>query len=118
MDEENQSVAQRRGRNNRRRGQAGERELANRLTDELGLTVKRKLGQERDSGNDLDVPGFTIEVKRRKRVNGLYDWLKQAQNGPNPTVMVRADGEGWLAVMPLETWIKLAREEIIKDNNG
>ena len=109
MDE----AAVKRGRNNRRRGQQGERDLATRLSEEFGIKVKRNLGQERDSGHDINVPGFTIEVKRRSRVAGLYDWLKQAESGPNPTVMVRGDGQGWLAVMSLETWIKLAREEVV-----
>ncbi len=108
--------AQRRGRNNRRRGQAGERELAGILQDNLGFAVKRNLGQERDSGHDINVPGFSIEVKRRKRVAGLYEWLEQASNGPSPTVMIRADGKDWLAVMRLNDWIQLARDEVYFHN--
>jgi len=99
----------------RTKGAAGERELANLLSDALGLKVTRNLGQARDSGHDIDLPGFSVEVKRRKRVALLYEAMEQAQSGEGtPTVMLRADGKEWLVVMKLPDWIKLAREEIAK----
>jgi len=97
----------------RTKGAAGERELAGILADALGIEVKRKLGQARDSGNDIDLPGFAVECKRRARLAGLYEWIAQADGGNGPPVLIlRADGKGWLAVMRLPDWITLAREEV------
>ena len=105
----------------RTKGAGGERELCAILSDALGQVVKRKLGQARDSGHDISLSPFYIEVKRRKRVALLYEAMQQAGNypdnlnhpfGPRPVVMLRADGKEWLVVMRLDDWIKLAREEI------
>ena len=106
-----QKINARRGKNNKRRGDSGEREVAFLLQDYLGIDVKRKLGQARDSGHDIDLEPFSVEVKRRKKVGGLYQWLGQAI-AQTPVVMLRADGKGWLVTMYLEDWIRLAREEI------
>ena len=95
----------------RTKGAAGEREIANILSDALGIAVRRKLGQARDSGHDIDLPGFSVEVKRRKRIAGLYEWIAQAET-QTPALMIRADGKDWLVVMKLPDWLKLAREEI------
>lgn len=111
----------------RTKGAGGERELCALLSDAFGQTVKRKLGQARDSGHDIDLPPFRIEVKRRKRIAGLYDWLEQADPmsplvypGASkglffPVVALRADGKDWLVVMRLRTWMRLAREEIARE---
>lgn len=109
-----------RGRNNRRRGQSGERELCMLLRAEFGIATKRNLGQERDSGTDVHIGPFRIEVKRRKRIAGLYEWLGQAievaaEVGEYPALAVRADGQQWLVVMTFEDWATLAREEIAAD---
>ena len=102
-------------RSQRVKGASGERELARILSYHLGIDVRRKLGQARDSGHDIDLPGFAVEVKRRARIAGLYEWLAQAEgNNRPPVAMIRADGKGWLAVMHLDEWIKIAREEIVE----
>jgi hypothetical protein len=108
----------------RTKGANGERELCTILSDAFGQVVKRKLGQARDSGNDIDLPPFRIECKRRKRIANLYEWLTQAGLIPGcnyapdvtviPVVALRADGKDWLITMRLSDWIKLAREEISK----
>ena len=105
----------------RTKGANGERELCALLSDAFGTVVKRKLGQARDSGHDIDLPPFRIECKRRKRIAGLYEWMKQAfvdESGigdfTTPIVAIRADDKEWLIVMRLNDWIKLAREEIAK----
>jgi hypothetical protein len=46
------------GRNNRRRGSDGEREVCALLRDAFGLDVRRRLGQERDRGHDVTLPAF------------------------------------------------------------
>jgi len=110
------------GRRNRQRGQEGEREVCALLSDAFGVKVKRALGQERDSGTDiLSLPPFRIEVKRRKRIAGLYEWLAQAGPewpfrvpGPVPALMLRGDDKTWLVVMHFTDWVQIAREEIAK----
>lgn len=97
------------GRRNRQRGQEGEREVCQILSDHLGIEVKRLLGQERDGGVDIKVGPFEIDCKRRKKVANLYEWMNEAG-----AIALRADGKSWLMVMRLEDWIKLAREEISK----
>jgi hypothetical protein len=98
------------GRNNRRRGQSGEREIVDLVRNDLGIDLKgRRLGQERDGGHDVDIGSLKAQVKRRKRLAGLYEWLEGAD-----VACVRADGKGWLVAMPWETFVRLAREEIVK----
>lgn len=100
-----------RGRNNRRRGQATERELCGLLADYLGVTVTRNLGQERDGGTDVHAIGYNFEVKRRKAIANLYEWLAQADTGTGtPVAACRADGKEMLIVMRFSDWAKLARE--------
>ena len=114
------------GRRNRQRGQEGEREVSKILSDSLNLSVKRLLGQERDKGSDILTKPYRWEVKRRKRIGLIYEWLEEAQNGlqnasERPLVAFRADGKGWLVAMPIEEAIKLMREEITyekPDNMG
>ena len=107
------SLASRRGRRNRQRGQEGEREICALLSAEFGFVVRRRLGQERDSGHDVTLPGFTMEVKRRRRIAGLYEWITQADGTAcPPVVLARADGREWLVVMKFRDWCRLAREEI------
>lgn len=99
-----------RGRNNRRRGQTGEREIVQLVRDDLGIALEgRRLGQERDGGHDVDIGSLRCQVKRRKRVAGLYEWLEGAD-----VLTLRADGEKWLVVMDWPMFVKLAREEITK----
>ena len=99
---------------NRERGARGERELCSLLSDALGFSVSRRLGQARDSGHDIDLPGFAIEVKKRRRIALLYEAMSQAESGSRtPVVASRADGKDWLVTMRLSDWIKLAREEVI-----
>ena len=61
------------GRMSRNKGAAGERELAKILADELGIEVQRKLGQDRDGGDDIQVGKYRLEVKRREALR-LDDW--------------------------------------------
>lgn len=108
--------ASQRGRRNRQRGQEGEREVCQILTDALGISIKRLLGQERDGGVDIKVGPFAIDCKRKKKVAKLYEWMEEAGSERSPVIALRADGKSWLVVMHLADWIALAREEIV--NNG
>lgn len=103
------------GRMSRNKGAAGERELAKILADELGVEVKRKLGQARDGGDDIQVGKYRLEVKRREALR-LDDWCEQIQAaaGPGewPVVVYRRNGQPWRAVVPLDLLIKAMREDL------
>ncbi len=100
----------------RLKGKKGEREVANILSEQLGLVVRRKLGQARDGGHDLTQTGrFAWEVKRRARIS-VHEWVDQAVAacGPHdtPVVACRGDGKEWLVVMRLEDALPLIRGEL------
>jgi hypothetical protein len=103
-------MAKNQGRRNRQRGQEGEREIVALVRDDLGLDLKgRNLGQERDGGHDVDIGGLRAQVKRRKKLGNLYEWLSDAD-----VLCVRADGQKWLVAMTWPMFVKLVREEIVK----
>ena len=114
------------GRGARRKGANAENELAKILSDELGFVVKRKLGQARDGGHDIQIGRFVIEVKRQERL-AIEAWCKQVEascttvsnidnNGelldPVPVVVFRKNGHPWRAVVPLDFLIKGMREDL------
>ncbi len=100
----------------RTKGAGGERELCALLSDEFGTDCRRKLGQARDSGNDIDLGPFRIECKRRARIS-VYEWMQQAVESlvgasDVPVVAMRADGKEWLVLMRFSDWAKVAREQL------
>jgi Holliday junction resolvase len=103
------------GRASRNKGAAAERELATMLSDQLGFAVKRKLGQARDGGDDIQIGRYRIEVKRREALR-LDDWCKQveAASGPEdvPVVAYRRNGQPWRVVVPIDWFIEQVRETI------
>jgi Holliday junction resolvase len=103
------------GRASRNKGAAAERELATMLSDELGFAVKRKLGQARDGGDDIQIGKYRIEVKRREALR-LDEWCKQveAASGPEdvPVVAYRRNGQPWRVVVPIDWFIEQVRETI------
>lgn len=103
------------GRNNRRRGAALERLIAKIFSEQLGVECKRKLGQARDGGIDLE-PAYTdlaIEIKCRKTLGGIYQWMRQAvigaARGKTPVVVMRQDGGEPLVLMRLKDFMPVAR---------
>lgn len=114
------------GRGKRRKGANGENELAAILSDELGMVVKRKLGQARDAGADIEIGRFVIEVKRQERL-AIEAWCKQVEAActtvsqinesgelrpPIPVVVFRRNGEPWRAVVPLDFLVRGIREDL------
>jgi hypothetical protein len=114
------------GRGRRQKGANGERELAAILSDQLGFEVKRKLGQARDGGHDLEIGRFYIEVKRQERLS-IEDWCRQVElsvamhseidsEGPTssavPVVIYRRSGQPWRCVVPLTWFCEAVREDL------
>lgn len=95
-----------RGRSNRNRGAAAERELARWIRDELGIDVSRQLKQFQEAQHfDLTPVGpFGIECKYHARLN-VRDWWKQAASsakasGLVPVVAYKVARKGWRFVLP------------------
>jgi len=106
------------GRMSRNKGAAAERELAALLSNELGFVVKRKLGQARDSGDDIQVGKFRIEAKRVETL-AVPKWVRQIEShcGPDevPIVAFRQNAQPWRIVMKLEDFLPLMRGELTDD---
>lgn len=101
--------------NSKRKGAAGERELAHKL-NEYGFNTRRSVqynGKADDGKADLvNLPGIHIECKRVERLN-VSEAMAQAINdakGEIPTVFHRKNREGWLVTMRLDDWMKLYKE--------
>lgn len=106
--------------NSRRKGKAGELELAKRLK-EYGYDCRR--GQQYNgadgSADVVGLPGIHIECKRVEKLN-LYDAISQANRDsgkddlpygyPLPAVFHRKNNCEWLVTMPLDNWIEIYRE--------
>ena len=88
----------------RRKGQAGERELFALLSDELGFTVRRNVDQARQGGADgLDIPGWAVEAKRQETLS-IPAWWAQAERqaeGRRPVLFYRVSRKPWRAVLDL-----------------
>lgn len=91
------------GARERSKGQRGENELAALLSDELGIPIKRMLGQERDGGADLHVGPLRVQVKRCETVR-LAEWWRQTcadAVGGIPVLAYRASRRPWMFRMAL-----------------
>jgi Holliday junction resolvase len=115
--------------NSKRKGKTGELELARKLR-ELGYEVRRSVqynGKEEEGQADLlGLPGIHIECKRTEKLN-LYEAIGQAKRdsegkGELPVVFHRRNNCEWLAILPLEDFIKLYREyasdQILKERES
>lgn len=103
------------GRTSRNKGAAAERELTAYLTEALGFDIKRKLGQARDSGDDVQIGHFRIEVKRRETL-AIMDWCRQVEAccGPDdvPVVAFRQNNQGWRIVLKLDHFLPYLRHQL------
>jgi len=90
----------------RNKGSRGERELFALLSVELGIVITRNLQQTRSGGADaLDVPGWSIEVKRQEALS-IASWWTQTQRqaeqtGRKPALFYRQSRKPWRAVLDL-----------------
>ena len=83
----------------RRKGAAFEREIANKIRDNLGFDCKRNLEQYQQGGDDLSgVPGWSIECKRYasyvlsdRKTFWLQCEAQAAARGCHPVLIVKQD---------------------------
>ena len=102
--------------NGKRKGAAGERELAKKL-NEYGYSTRRTVqynGKADDGKADLvGLPGIHVECKRVEKLN-LYDAIAQAVHdakaGELPTVFHRKNDCEWLVSMRLSDWMAIYKE--------
>lgn len=104
------------GKSQRTKGAAGEREICDMIFENFGIEVHRNLQQTRDGGADIKLKPYSIEVKRRAAIGRIYDWMDQATAGcdttERPIVVCRADRKQWLAILPIDEFFRLIREEV------
>jgi hypothetical protein len=96
----------------RTKGAVYEREVCARFSKSTGRIVKRHIGQARDGGNDITIPPFTVECKRRKSLKTIEGWLAQAYaactiEAPIPIVVARSDGGQSFVIIPLDDFLQL-----------
>lgn len=98
-----------RGKSNRRKGQTGERELANLLGDMLGINLKRRVRNHEGESDITGLEGFSVEVKRQATPSVLT-WWKQtvyqaAETGDTPVLFYRLPRRSWKAVISLHPFL-------------
>lgn len=102
------------GKRSRRKGAAGERELANILKERLGLDVHR--GLQTAGARVCDVEGCPvwIEVKRGKKVS-IRKGYEQARNdtdGRVPVLVYRDDRCEWMVLASLADVLDAIEEHL------
>src|SRR5260221_1341086 len=100
------------------KGKIGERELSQYLR-EHGFEEARR-GRQFQGGQDspdvIGMNGYHIECKRVEAGN-LYKWLDQARADAGtkvPVVMHRRNNREWVAIIPLEEFLKLVKQDMVK----
>lgn len=99
--------------NSRRKGAAGERELANKLKD-CGYEARR--GQQFCGKNGdadvLGIPGIHIECKRVEKLNlekAMNQSINDAREGEIPTVFHRKNRMEWLVTLRMKDFMTLIK---------
>lgn len=95
----------------KRKGERGEREVCGIITRITGEESKRKLGQAREGGGDVDWGPFLLEVKSRQTVS-MPAWQEQVRiaanaSGQVPAVVWRRKGEEFWIAVPFEEFISM-----------
>lgn len=106
------------GKSQRDKGARYERFIAKRLTVALGAEFKRRLGQEREGGHDLENPLYLVpECKRRAKPIAALKWLEQAAAACTepehvPIVITRGDNSEDVAVVYLDDLLPILLKAI------
>ena len=104
--------------NGKRKGKAGELELARKLKEHGYGDARRSVqynGKEEEGQADLlGLPGLHIECKRTEKLS-LYDAVNQAKRDSKgkdqiPAVFHRRNRCEWLVIIPLDDFMKIYRE--------
>ena len=103
------------GKSQRDKGARVERDIAKALCSYFGLPVKRRLGQAREGGEDIDAPDlpFCIEIKARADAPAVQKFLEQAREAARadmrtPIAIIKGDRKQPIVVMYLTDWLELA----------
>lgn len=104
-----EKTASQRGKSSRRKGQVGERELANLLGEMLGVTLKRRVRNHEGESDITGLDGFSVEVKRQA-TPAVRSWWKQtvyqaAETGDIPVLFYRLPRREWKAVISLHPFL-------------
>lgn len=115
-------MAAKRGRGARRKGAQFERDIANLLSELVGIEFKRGVGQTRGGGEEIpdvysdDLEWLHIETKRQVRCN-IPAAFRQAvadceESGKKPVAVTRSDRSPTLVTMDIELFVQLLKEFI------
>ena len=101
--------------NSKRKGSAGERELA-RILQEYGFDAHRGVQYKGgpDSPDVYGLPGIHIEAKRVERLNiheAMAQAIRDSEQKRMPAVFHRRNRSGWLVTMRLEDWMRIYKHE-------
>jgi len=102
------------GKYQRDKGARLERGMAEALGAYFGIKAKRRLGQARDGGEDLDIDiPFTIEIKARAEAPACQKFLEQAHEAAKdtarmPIAIIKGDRKPPVVLMYLTDWLELA----------
>lgn len=99
--------------NSKKKGSAGERELAKKLRD-LGFGDVRRTVQyngrvEEGDPDLLGIKGVHIECKRVERLNidnAMAQAMRDAKEDETPMVFHRKNGKPWLVTMTIADWAR------------
>lgn len=111
--------------NSKQKGKRGELELSHAI-NEYGFNTRRSVqynGKEEEGQADLvGLPGIHVECKYTNALR-LYSAVEQSVRDTKttgmdelPVVFHRRNGKPWLAIMPLDVFMKLYKNQ--KDNGG
>ena len=108
---------QQRGLMSRNKGAAYENEICAVFSKLLNVKVTRKLGQARDSGNDIHIGPLVVEAKRRKSIGSIDKWLEQAiagtPEGKTPCVIARSDHKASVISMRLTDFLDIVTHAMV-----
>lgn len=113
------------GRLSKKRGSEYENEVCTSLTEYLGVKIKRKLGQARDSGSDVLAGPLYMECKRRRSVGSIQKWMEQCRTSVAteqsktgveyiPAVVARGDKKKSLITLELDDFLTLITRAMIR----
>jgi len=100
------------GRMSRNKGAGAEREFAALVSAALGVDVKRKLGQAREGGDDLQLGKYRFEIKRHETL-AIMSWVRQIEACVEPwevpVVAFRQSQQEWRWVIKLTDLLALLK---------